>query len=382
VHPPWEISKITPEQTQALADFKAAVKDYLKGDEEDIALVRWLLARQWVVKNAAEMFIKAQKWRKENRLDNFLEWYPKEHAKWFEILQSYFPNTMAGDRGFSAKTFDGFPVVIECMCFLDGHILKYVPSEELNWFYVYILERLDGEVRKIMAEKKQFAGAVILQDTSTLTLSHLLGENLKWLLSVTEIEGNYYPELTRKIYLTNASAFFTLSWRIIKNFIDPAVALSLEILAPNEAGKILDVIPAESVPKELGGKSDYLISQVGGGDLSKYTSHLPKPFKVQISAWKDFTKEVEADKAGTNIGWEFSTESYDIGFEVTGPNGEVVVPYQRHNSNAKVVAGLYSVENPGKYLLRWDNSYSYTNSKILNYSIFVDGKVFESEEPQ
>jgi len=197
---------------------------------------------------------------------------------------------------------------------------------------------------------------------------------------VTEIEGMYYPEITRKIYLSNASTFFTLSWRIIKNFIDPAVALSLEILAPSEGAKMLAVIPEEYVPKELGGKSEYLISQVGGGELSKYTSHLPKPFKVQIAAWKDFTKEVEADKAGTNIGWEFSTESYDIGFEVTGPNGEVVVPYQRHNSNVKVVSGLHSAENPGKYLLRWDNSYSYTNTKTLNYSIFVDGKVFASEE--
>jgi len=86
-------------------------------------------------------------------MDTFLEWYPKEHAKWFEILQNYFPSTMAGDRGYSAKTRDGFPVVIECLCLLDGHILKYVPTEELNWFYVYLLEKVDVEVQKIVAEK-------------------------------------------------------------------------------------------------------------------------------------------------------------------------------------------------------------------------------------
>jgi len=194
------------------------------------------------------------------------------------------------------------------------------------------------------------------------------------------VEANYYPVFQRKQYFVNVSTFFTYSWAFIKKFIDPAVSETVEFIGSSELSKIHHVIPEEHIPIGLGGKCSYdMATNLGGGPLDKYTGNLPKPTTVTIPAWKDHTKEIQIDKAGANLGWEFSTDNYDIGFEVLGPDSstEHLVNYSRVNSHQSVSTSFVTVEKPGKYTLRWDNTFSLTHSKALKYTLFLDDKLVE-----
>jgi len=157
----------------------------------------------------------------------------------------------------------------------------------------------------------------------------------------------------------------------------------LRFWALNKCTNLKKIIPPEHLLKEYGGESDGRPS--GGGTMDKYTHHLPKPFKVVVPAWKDFEKEIQVTKEGTVIGWEFKTKNKDIKFGVflKSTQGKTkdspIVPMTRYSSHKQIVAGFHTVENVGTYLLRWDNTYSNLYSKTVEYSIFVDGKIYERE---
>jgi hypothetical protein len=52
-------------------------------------------------------------------------------------------------------------------------------------------------------------------------------------------------------------------------------------------------------------------------------------------------------------------------------DGEEVplVPYQRVTSGSEMVVGESTVTVPGKYVFKWDNSFSWMSSKSLTYTI-------------
>ena len=96
------------------------------------------------------------------------------------------------------------------------------------------------------------------------------------------------------------------------------------------------------------------------------------------------TIEVEVPKSRSTLKWEFKTAENDIGFnlyrqrnieELHGPNSgddeDDVISMHRVNSHLVPEDGLIVVQKPGKYVFKFDNTYSWYRSKRVMFKIEV-----------
>ncbi|KAL6066865.1 Rab-GAP TBC domain-containing protein [Balamuthia mandrillaris] len=90
--------------------------------------------------------------------------------------------------------------------------------------------------------------------------------------------------------------------------------------------------------------------------------------KVVVS--KDHEVQVDA-KEGEIISWYFHTESKDIAFTVKHRSNteKEVVPLKRYDAHVTAVKDTLTAVQEGKYVLRWDNSYSLFTKKTLFYKV-------------
>jgi len=93
--------------------------------------------------------------------------------------------------------------------------------------------------------------------------------------------------------------------------------------------------------------------------------------EMTINAAQNFDFSIEAE-AGSQIMYEFTLQSKDIGFsvvrEVKDGTPEEIVPYQKFTAD-KSIKNFVTVKTAGTYKLVWDNSYSYFNKKNYNLSM-------------
>lgn len=91
-------------------------------------------------------------------------------------------------------------------------------------------------------------------------------------------------------------------------------------------------------------------------------------------------------KKGQRLRYEFYTESYDIGFGIHEDTdeggkkkpGKWLLESQKYNSHKEHIQGSVTAPGDGKYVLLWDNSYSWTRSKKLYYH-FIAHKAEKKE---
>jgi len=73
---------------------------------------------------------------------------------------------------------------------------------------------------------------------------------------------------------------------------------------------------------------------------------------------------------GAELSWCFITENHDIGFGIFWKDGEElleIVPAERLSANLGSIEGSIVCEKVGKYVLEWDNGFSWTKGKNLKY---------------
>ncbi|KAK8755117.1 hypothetical protein V5799_002180 [Amblyomma americanum] len=86
---------------------------------------------------------------------------------------------------------------------------------------------------------------------------------------------------------------------------------------------------------------------------------------------------VSVTQAGSRLCWEYETEDHDIGFTVVrlpaADAGEevTVLPWQREDSHLKSREGSLLCQEPGTYVIKFDNMFSAYRSKKLTYTVRV-----------
>ena len=78
------------------------------------------------------------------------------------------------------------------------------------------------------------------------------------------ISQDHYPERLGKLYIVNAPWGFSGAFNMIKGFLDPVTVAKIHILGSSYQHDLLQQIPAENLPKVLGGKCECK----GGCELS------------------------------------------------------------------------------------------------------------------
>jgi len=116
----------------------------------------------------------------------------------------------------------------------------------------------------------------------------------------------------------------------------------------------------------------------------------PKPDSLGPLRWKSTSRSIKpghtfqlpihVQEAGSEILFEFHTDSYDIEFEVSftpfGEKGQlledediVMLEKYRMNAHEEAVRNSLIVDSPGVVILTWDNAYSWVTGKTLSYSV-------------
>lgn len=82
----------------------------------------------------------------------------------------------------------------------------------------------------------------------------------------SHIGQNYYPETMGKFYIINPPFGFSTAWRVIRPWLDPVTAAKINVASGDGKKELLEQIPAENLPKDLGGNCE--CSCPGGCSMS------------------------------------------------------------------------------------------------------------------
>lgn len=372
--PLFKREDLTDEQEAKFKAFKTGrAKEYIK-KQHDLDLLRWLLARQWDVEKATDMFINSMKWREEQEVDTILETFPK--TPWFKFIVAHFPSSHTDPKCKELFTKDGHNLVFEKIGLIDPESTALYPVEDLIRFHIYAMEL--GNVRRWRIFEELGSNAIptttVIEDLSGLGLSHLNTTLLGILREWTQIDSDNYPESLRKVYLTNLPSIFSIIWKMVQYIWDENQKAKFQFVAAgtDTADIFKQFTFAEDLPIPYGGDYSYTFPEKKDYKYFKklFDSVKLKWEKEHVSRSGVFELPFKLDKDQT-LTWEFKTKDYDISFGVfyrDANNKETAhIESTRVNSQTKTITGTLLVDKPGLYILRWDNSYSWTRGKDLLY---------------
>ncbi|XP_046633841.1 SEC14-like protein 2 isoform X2 [Daphnia pulicaria] len=374
---------------RALKEFKERVQDCTSKllDTRDEFYLKWLIARSYSVIEAEKMFRASLAWRQANGIDDILKWTPPE------VLLKYFS---FGKIGYD-KLYSPVYVCAQGQMDLRG-ILQSVTKKDFMRYQTYMTERINKEMREesLRTGENQNCQMTFIADMMGLSMRQM---SYKPVMDAgREQTKNYesnYPENIRRIFIINAPKIFTVIFNIIKPFLHQATLDKMRIFGSDKeewAAALLEEIEADNLPLHYGGtmvdpdgdpKCPSKFNMGGEVPYSYYLSNsapVPKDYMetINIIAGAGGFKKLKykIDVVNSILRWEFMTEGGDIGFRVYYKSDEEgivdLVPLSRIESHLVTEEGQYICEDPGKYVVVFDNTFSILRPKKVRYYVAVD----------
>jgi len=226
-------------------------------EEESYALCRWLRARKFVLSNVIRMVEEAA----TNRADAAaFDFFPNpHHALGVEacIYHSQYPQFYHG----YAK--GGFPLFISKVgCTNTAGLECCVTTKGILNFHWYdmmhdYVQQLKQQAKLNPAFKRY--ETVVIMDLDHLTSSQVSKRALDIIRVQSEVDSLCFPETLHRLVIVNAPSFFTMTWRIIKNWVDERTANKVTIFGTNRSKwvkKIKELVGEENLPEDYGGKAE------------------------------------------------------------------------------------------------------------------------------
>ncbi|PWN50568.1 CRAL/TRIO domain-containing protein [Violaceomyces palustris] len=265
---------LTPSQAEALVQLTTRLKqdgvlsdDNDDGDDSDgqgsaptfreIHLLRFLRARSFNVEAAREMYLKAQEWRREVKIDQlcrdfvFVEKEEVANCGW----RMYFHNVDKLGR----------PIFIQDLSNINTSTLfqRTTPERIVQNFAV----TLEMAVRHRYRACTKVKGRLVDDNMMVLNVAGLgmgtfwaMKSQLQLLLSTLD---NNFPELSGRVQIINAPYIFSTVWSWIKGWLPVGTVEKVDIAGSDYLGTILKYVDKDSWPKYLGGECT--CSQHDGG---------------------------------------------------------------------------------------------------------------------
>jgi len=224
---------------------ESSVGSVEKDLELELSLLRFLRARKLEVEGAYAQFTKSYLWRIQVGVNTILD-YPDPNEQVFQRLTPH---------AFHKCDKMGHPVYIERTGLVKMPIvIKYVSEQELLMRHVRTVERT---IRSMKDYSRQFGYNVekqlIIMDLNGLSLRpDAMGMRL--FRETLRIDQQYYPERLFRLFIINAPWLFSSVWALIKNWLDPVTKQKVEVLGSNYSNRLLEMIDADSLPVEFGGR--------------------------------------------------------------------------------------------------------------------------------
>ncbi|CUA70373.1 Sec14 cytosolic factor [Rhizoctonia solani] len=244
------VGHLTPEQEQTLSQFKKEIQDegyFVPERHDDPTLLRFLRARKFDLVKSKEMFVACEKWRKDFGVADIVHNFDfPEKAK----VDEYYPQ-------FYHKTDkDGRPVYVERLGKVDLKALGAITTQDRQ------LKNLVLEYERFLHERlpacSDAAGKPVETSCTILDLKGVgIGSFYQvkdYVMKASAIGQNYYPETMGKFYIVNSPYLFSTVWTLVKPWLDEVTVSKISIPGSDYKAKLLEQIPAENLPEDLGGK--------------------------------------------------------------------------------------------------------------------------------
>jgi len=242
------------------------------------------------------------------------------------------------------------------------------------------MERLETKYWETIEKLGYWPGYIMIEDLEGIGYQTFSPSVLKVVKEIVRINQNYYPEMLRKMFILNVPSYFYVSWKVIQGWMEQRSVAKIELINGN-ARTIMDKITAifdiSSLPPRLCGTGAKDIPQGGllGGHVPSWRE--PPHNRVDISRGSRYELKITA-KEGDTIFWEFKTVDFDIGFSITSvKHKKEISPYERVDCSKMVIDGSFNIEVDDTYVLAWDNTYSWTRGKTLEFNIYSGGQLLK-----
>ncbi|XP_046633862.1 SEC14-like protein 2 [Daphnia pulicaria] len=383
------MDQLDEESKLALTEFKERVQDCASKllDTRDEFYLKWLVARSYNVAEAEKMLRASLAWRQANGVDDILNWTPPE------VLQKYYSLGKLGHDKFNC------PVYISAQGNMDLRgIFQSITKKDFMRFQAYTTERINKEMREesLRTGTNKNCQVVFIGDMTGLSMRQMTYKPVMDAGSEqTKVYESNYPENIRRMFIINAPKIFTVIFNIIKPFLHQATLDKIRIFGYDKeewAAALLEEIEADNLPLYYGGtmvdpdgdpKCPSKFNMGGEVPYSYYLSNsapVPKDYMetINIIAGAGGFKKLKykIDVANSILRWEFMTEGGDIGFRVYYKSDEEgivdLVPLSRIESHLITEEGQYICEDPGKYVVVFDNTFSILRPKKVRYYVVVN----------
>ncbi|KAL9180289.1 hypothetical protein ACHAXT_008259 [Thalassiosira profunda] len=235
-------------------EFKKTVYSFGEIEGEAYCLTRWLRARKFVYDDVITMVEEATECRAEARKHEF---YPDPvQALGCEpsVFMAQYPQLYPCHAKNGCPVFISKPGVLnvdgmECITTLDG-ILKF------HWHIM--MHDYKNRLLKRKEEHPEFSNfqCVCVTDLEHLSTGQLSQRALSIVKTQTAIDSVCFPETMNRMLVINAPRFFTLTWNIIKGWIDPRTAGKVELISSrkNWEARLRELVDENQLPSDYGGK--------------------------------------------------------------------------------------------------------------------------------
>ncbi|XP_077996036.1 SEC14-like protein 2 [Glandiceps talaboti] len=373
------IGDLSPKQEEKLQKFKERVKDVCtKPEHDDYFHTRWLRARAYDVDKAETMLRNHFETRKKMKLDTIIEDFVDP-----EVLLKYYPGGMVGEDR------EGAPVWIDNIGQIDPKgLFRSARSKDIIGSRIRNIEYLWRDVCPEMSKKygHRVEGMVMIMDLEGLGTKHLWKPGVDLFNKFVTLFQDNYPETAKAIFVVRAPRIFPAIFSLIKPFLDERTRKKIHVLGKNFKEYLNKYIAPENLPVHWGGtmtdpetgdpKCPSIVKPGGIVPESYYNQEPVIPddanlTKQVVKHGQKFDLNYTVDIPGSAIRYIFKTEEGDIGLQVMVQTGtmamKTVQALEKHNSHLVYEDGSFTCDEPGKYILRFDNSHSWTKNKTLHY---------------
>ncbi|KAH8038786.1 hypothetical protein HPB51_003270 [Rhipicephalus microplus] len=268
-------------------------------------------------------------------------------------------------------------------------------------FIRHIIQQLEYSAQDMAAQTEKL-GRVIEMHSFIFDLENFNLKQIAWkpaldmIINLVTMYEDHYPEMLKKAYVINAPKIYPIIYNMVKPFLSEETAKKIHVFGKDKwKDALLQDIAPEELPVHWGGtmtgpdgdpRCTHIVGAGGPVPCSCYTApsrrlSSDQNLKMCVVEKKSAVPlTVEVTEAGSILRWEFQTENYDIGFgvffvpdSIGAVNGDgsgdmqELVAMQRVNCHLVPEDGMLVCSAPGKYVLKFDNSFSWYRSKKLLY---------------
>eukprot|EP00668_Euglena_longa_P012106 GGOE01014533.1.p1 GENE.GGOE01014533.1~~GGOE01014533.1.p1 ORF type:complete len:320 (-),score=83.19 GGOE01014533.1:72-974(-) len=210
---------------------------------EEGALINFLIARRYDIRQAEEMLRRWAEWRRTNDITALLHTvdFPEIYKTHYEVA-------------FSGHDRDGNPLYLELPNGpLVAKLMKSQSYEQLLRLHNYTMER-----RRELAKHWGMDQTSVILDAKDVDLWTYTNSTVMQTLQKFAVhDQEYYPESLRHMFCINVPWAASIIWRFVAPWLDPRVSRKVHLWSAAEwRQRIAEFVPDEGLPARLGGKAE------------------------------------------------------------------------------------------------------------------------------